>query len=1453
VSAPPHLSPTAPRQPPDPVCPAAGHRRAPRLAGFAILISITLLSFLVLLLLSLSLLTRVGTQMSANNLQVGQAQQNALVGLNIALGQLEKYAGPDQRVTIPAEFGDATLNKTASIPWTMSGSNTTLNLSVPVNPNWPTMGVVSPVAGTRQWTGVWGNQDPGGQIFTKTPTPVLLNWLVSGNEGAAPPNATAYGQFTSAPSTVGMVFTPTMSVTPALSATTTYGTALQFAAGAGPTPAILLVGPSTTGTKSENLNYPTSISGTNSVAQSVTVTIQPQDRYVVAPLVTISTSASLLPGFTGTGAKATGRYGYAVLDEGVKAKVNLRDPFDGQSTPALITSSSTYSGRARMQSALRNGIELVTGFGETPSTTTIAYPVNTGNSTTNSAMDRVLALPELRFLDPNATSSTTDLDVKMRFHDLTSYAFGVLADSQRGGLRRDLTAIFEDPQVFASYTGLNLLPDRDEPSFDLASKRSNTGLLASLDPSMLDPNLPNNPTSLNNGSAFTLSPTRVSPKSTFAYGSSLNGVTVENHGPTWDRLRSFYQLSGQITGSPASVNVQAADPAHMPITPVLVQFRTYFGMVSNGGLFGLRHYLAIILGNPYSVDLVAPKGLNFVILQPGLNNANAYAQGQVGPTNSHGAWNVALSNSTSTDNNSGDEVFSSSLFTGFSDPRQYYTLAPPGSVLPIVNSGMGTVPNNNSVEQNWQVVPDPLASTMGSVLFHASNSGVAGRALTIPAGKLVVLAVNGDSQTVTYSPSYATPPEIELSPLAANAIANPVNNGCYYVYNTKTPVSAGMHTQVNYGDNLSLYMLDPAYTSSSFVAPPYGRVLQAIVGFTMTQGGESATDQTFTADDLYKGGGFIENLALAKGTPWNQTGSNVDGFTFSRGNYFRTYLDYGLTNVYRAIPSSLPNGPWWHVNNCGTVNGYISSFDGDGQANNSLNGFNVYTNNLTGGSGDFGWGYDADLPYADSSTVMFDLPQRLYKGAGNPEESVMSLGYLRHANLSADDEYLSPGYQPASQIGQSFFTPQVTRTASLQLRPNLYFSNNGHANTSYYDLSYLLNAALWDSSFFSTIPTAAASTGQPVNSRLKFAADVVPNVADLGVKGPTATVPDPVNPGSSLPKEYAAARYLMLDGAFNLNSTSVEAWKAVLAGLRRRVAGVNDGVSPPNTSPDTEPTTKPTGYPLSLFQPFDSTGADNVGNIASPSTFGSHGGFRRLTDQQIAALATNIVLEIRARGPFLSLAHFINRTGLTGTVSATLSLSSVTDINDTRTLAGSLQTAIERTGLNSGFPGQPLFGNNFTSHSATSTDYVLGVYTKGYDNGHGPPVTVQSLYADPMPTASNSSLMFSWATLDRSAGIPGWFTQGDLLQALGPSLAARSDTFVVRAYGDVLDPINSTNPTNPVVQARAWCEAVVQRFPDYVDPSFQPYVYPAKTNATDQAFGRRFRIVSFRWLTPNDI
>ncbi|MET0263386.1 MAG: hypothetical protein ABW223_10845, partial [Rariglobus sp.] len=72
---------------------------ASRRRGFALLITITLLAFLVLLLVSLASLTRVETQVAGNNQSLAQARQNALMALNIAIGQLQKHTGPDQRVT----------------------------------------------------------------------------------------------------------------------------------------------------------------------------------------------------------------------------------------------------------------------------------------------------------------------------------------------------------------------------------------------------------------------------------------------------------------------------------------------------------------------------------------------------------------------------------------------------------------------------------------------------------------------------------------------------------------------------------------------------------------------------------------------------------------------------------------------------------------------------------------------------------------------------------------------------------------------------------------------------------------------------------------------------------------------------------------------------------------------------------------------------------------------------------------------------------------------------------------------------------------------------------------------------------------------------------------------------------------------------------------------------------
>jgi len=97
----------------------------------------------------------------------------------------------------------------------------------------------------------------------------------------------------------------------------------------------------------------------------------------------------------------------------------------------------------------------------------------------------------------------------------------------------------------------------------------------------------------------------------------------------------------------------------------------------------------------------------------------------------------------------------------------------------------------------------------------------------------------------------------------------------------------------------------------------------------------------------------------------------------------------------------------------------------------------------------------------------------------------------------------------------------------------------------------------------------------------------------------------------------------------------------------------------------------------------------------------------------------------------------------------------------------------------------------------------------------------------------------------RSIGRPGWITQADILGPIAPLLTTRSDTFVIRAYGSVM------NPESQQVEAEAWCEAVVQRFPDYLNTN--DAAYHAPTEPENQKFGRRFRVVSFRWLNKDEI
>jgi hypothetical protein len=151
-----------------------------------------------------------------------------------------------------------------------------------------------------------------------------------------------------------------------------------------------------------------------------------------------------------------------------------------------------------------------------------------------------------------------------------------------------------------------------------------------------------------------------------------------------------------------------------------------------------------------------------------------------------------------------------------------------------------------------------------------------------------------------------------------------------------------------------------------------------------------------------------------------------------------------------------------------------------------------------------------------------------------------------------------------------------------------------------------------------------------------------------------------------------------------------------------------------------------------------------------------------------------IVKQVRLRGPFLSLAEFVNRQ-----------LSSDKNL----ALAGAIQAALNEMSNNAGamIPTRSLKARPSKDAGRQSTSRWQAPTT----NSRKPP-SAKSTY-----------------------GLPGWTRQADVLRPIAPILSARDDTFTIRAYGDARDAAGN-------ITARATCEATVRRTRDYVDPVGYP-------------------------------
>ena len=415
-----------------------------------------------------------------------------------------------------------------------------------------------------------------------------------------------------------------------------------------------------------------------------------------------------------------------------------------------------------------------------------------------------------------------------------------------------------------------------------------------------------------------------------------------------------------------------------------------------------------------------------------------------------------------------------------------------------------------------------------------------------------------------------------------------------------------------------------------------------------------------------------------------------------------------------------------------------------------------------------------------------------------PSGPLMTIADFRRSNA------LTTAYPP------HFVQPVAnSRLHPLMSPDKVIETNTSIATTALLDHSFLANHALYDRFYFSTFARRGTTRADTVFEQF------MNGTAPLALQAFEPYLPNGKTIASAkaelytgvLPTQTAyknAAEYQMIRGPFNVNSTSVRAWKAVLASMKQ------SEVTTLWARSSALEARNPTGTPITAMSL--PNGTNTRSGLVTPAEIDNvrtndWNGYRELTDDELETLAQKIVDEVRDRGPFLSLSEFVNRR---------------IGPSEPRTLKGALEAAIDKAEINE--KQNAVFPDTFLNQvPITATD-----------------VSDPKLYNYKTPEAT---------TGNPAAGAPGWVSQGDLLRILEPAATVRGDTFVIRTYGEAQD-------SSGKVIARAYAEAVVQRMPEYVDPADRPSLNVLADPAAAQAnrtFGRRFNVASFRWLSHNEI
>lgn len=1154
--------------------------------GFALVLALSLMAFVLLLLLSISTLVRVETQSSSAQIDQLEARMNAKLGAMIALGDLQRYTGPDQRITARSD--------------------------VLIAPG------VTPLAGQGRWTGVWSSKT---DLLDAVDALDVMNnhqpvWLVSGA-------------------------TPDASVP------------LDAA-------------------KSVDLaRLGNSVNDKSAVNADDTVRVEAEEI-----LGTSSTS---------------GHYAYWVSDEGVKARVNLEDPYRNSADP-----SANYYRLAVPQQGDATAVSDSDG----------AQPLATSVSlwkASDSRAGRIASVKNIpQFL--SALLPSTDLEDVPRdyFHDFSVSSRSVLANTKDGGLRRDLSTALD---------GAATLP-------------------ADLTGAMFEP----------------------------VGGSASPG---NPGGPKWEQLADYYQLAQ--SGATGAVQFRMPSNDQVGIAPVVTRWNFLFHAFAgyngtdewaqSGYDYSLGVFPLITLWNPYDHDLVLPRiGVEVEFARDVVLYEESGSTVAVTATpllSASGRWRAGSTNRWVLEFVIEDVTIPAGRAMNFSPPSNSYI-------------------NLNDPRDNV-LVPGAGGSLVNG-FFTQPVTGVSA---------VDFLFDSADRKPWMHKFRQANP---ILSLQTARG-----DVGLFKQVVNLYDLSANSDFDENGANRFKSLTFDGI---GAYINGMNSRVIRLNRSMSAIDAGLADAPTSFA--------GVIDPIGSSAGATFSL--SEIDLEEFDSNTLSKKQCGVSAVLKFPEVPISVDE---MEVSLLRDFNPTAPIVTWQVQADNDFPDarYTLYTSGEVENSG---W-LDTGANYIDGADDVFSNVglSNGFNGSERmilyevPQRAPLGIGQLMHANLmqltenpitgfpeiSNGSYYLGQGYTWGSNIQQPYTAPTYAIGNSqadvhipldaTKVMFSGYSSTAGVLLGAHYDYSYELNDLLWDQFYFSGVDAANPVFPLP-NGRLK---KWKPNTSS-----------------ADLVNERQAAAHLLLDGGFNINSTSVAAWESIL-GAMREIETLGE-----NPSDATQ---------LHNFSRFTAPLVDSAGSLPTVSSdrdaIGA--GFRNLTDLQISMLAAQIVDEIRlrcstpnsngARYPFLSLSQFINR-----------SLDVSTPAFAYR---GVLQSAIDKTAIN----GEEL------SASGLWDSADVAVYPNYAEND------------------------LSLETRPLTEGMPGFLTQADVLNKIGAIAQARSDTFTIRSYGSADDSVLGD------AKGSAYYEIVVQRTPAYVDGADLDHA-PA-SSSTNLQFGRHYEIVSERWLHSEEI